>query len=512
MFKYMLPILITVISLSAFAVEPTVRINDGELRGSTDGGIISFKGIPYAKPPVGALRWHAPQPTASWQGIKEATKFAASCMQPQLPANIVIPWTAEYLANGPFSEDCLYLNVWTPTIKSDARLPVVVWVHGGGFSQGSGNVPIYHGQHLAKRDVVVVTINYRLGVFGFLAHPMLNAEKDGSGQFGMMDQVAALKWVNKNIEKFGGDPTQVTIAGQSAGAIAIHHLLTAPSANGLYARAIAESTAWSLTKLVPLDNANQLGEKVANLTGAHTLKELRALTAERLLDIHNANELGKEARFFPVDNGDFIPAGSAQNTRVPVLLGANYDEASAFSPVWNLTTRDEYKKYLTTRFTQSAADFEKMYPVKSDSDVPSTIRRLLADASLIGILNWADGRGKEAAPAYGYRFTHTEPGPLAERFQSFHSAEIPYVFGTLDVGNRPFTSVDRQLSHTVQRYWVNFIRTGNPNGPGLADWPMLKNEQFMELNDKPVSKPLLSDEQKNKFRQWLKDGGSVYLF
>jgi para-nitrobenzyl esterase len=497
---------------AAAAAPPEVRTREGMLRGSNDGPVLAFKGIPYAAPPVGDLRWHAPRPPAPWSGVRDATQFAASCEQPQRNPTAVIPWTAEYLADAPFSEDCLYLNVWTPSPHPSAHLPVVVWIHGGGFVEGSGAVPVYNGAHLAQRGVVVVTINYRLGLFGFLALPQLDAERDGSGEFGMMDQVAALRWVKANIAGFGGDPSRIAIEGQSAGAISVHHLLAAPSASGLFSRAIAESNSWSNTQLVPQAAADTLGETLRGLAGALDLSALRAVPADKLIALQTDPRLGHDARFWPVDNGRFIPPGTREREDVPVLLGSNHDEASAFSPDWQIATTEAYQRMLHERFQPYQDRFAALYPAQTDADVSTAVRRLLADSATAGVIAWFEARGQHAAPAFGYRYTHPEPGALAARFGTFHSSEIPYVYGTMDVGDRPFTDVDRTISHVTQSYWVNFIRTGNPNGSGLMAWPKLDTGNFMQLGDQQAVTPLLSPEQRTAFRDWLKAGGKIGLF
>jgi len=491
---------------------PQVKTLSGELNGVSDGGVLSFKGIPYAAPPVGALRWRPPAPPASWTGVRDATKFGASCEQPQRKSKEVIPWTAEYLTDPPFSEDCLFLNVWTPNVHPAGKLPVVVWIHGGGFAEGAGADPIYTGNHVAQKGIVVVTINYRLGLFGFLAHPLLDKEQGASGEYGLMDQVAALEWVKANIASFGGDPAQVTIDGQSAGSISVHDLLAAPSAKGLFARAIAESNPWADTQLVPRASAELIGEKLASLAGATTLDALRAVPADQLIALQTDPRLGEQARFYPVADGKFIPEGTKQRSDVPVLLGSNHDEASAFSPAWQISTMPAYQAWLDERFAPMSKRFAALYPVKDDADVLSTVRQVLADTSTAGVIAWFEARDSQAAPAYGYRYTHSEPGPLAARFATFHSAEVPYVFGTLEYGHRPFTAKDHAISRELQSYWVNFIRTGNPNGPGLMNWPQLDSGNFMQLGDKLEVSPLLSKDRRDAFSDWLKAGGKIELF
>ena len=497
---------------SAAIAAPVVQTHDGAVRGASDGPVFVYRGLPFAAPPVGPLRWRAPEPATPWQGVRDATHFGASCEQPRRASGTVIPWTAEYLASPPFSEDCLYLNVWTPSPHPVHALPALVWIYGGGFSEGSGAVPIYRGADLARHGIVVVTINYRLGVFGFLADPLLDAEQGSSGEYGMLDQVAALRWVKANIASFGGDPAQVTIEGQSAGAISVHHLLAAPSSKGLFARAIAESNSWADTRLLPKVSAEAMGQTLAALAGAHGLAELRAVPAERLLALQTSPQLGAHARFFPVDDGAFIPAGTAERGDVPVLLGSNHDEASAFGSSWRIKTEPAYQNLLDTRFAPLSARFATLYPARTDAAVPATVHHLLADSATAGVIAWSEARGLGAAAAYGYRFTHPEPGRLAKQFGTFHSSEIAYVFGTMDVGNRPFTAEDRAISHVMQFYWLNFIRSGSPNGPGLMTWPTLSTGDFMLLGDEQRVTPILSPKQRDAFQDWLAHGGSIGLF
>jgi para-nitrobenzyl esterase len=444
--------------------------------------------------------------------VRDATKFGPSCEQARRDPTVVIPWTAEYTSKPSFSEDCLFLNVWTPALHPTGKLPVVVWIHGGGFDHGSAEVPVFRGNHLAQQGIVVVSINYRLGLFGFLADSLLDAEQGSAGEYGMMDQVAALEWVKANIASFGGDPAQVTIEGQSAGAIAVHHLLAAPSAEGLFARAIAESNSWADSTLLPRERAEAVGEKLVSLTGATTLEALRAVPADQLLALQADPRLGDHVSFFPVDDGKFIPEGSKERSDVPVLLGSNHDEASAFSPTWQISTTQAYQALLDQRLAPLSARFAALYPAQDDAAVPAAVRQLLSDSASAGVIAWSKARDSHAAAAYGYRFTHPEPGPLAVRFATFHSAEVPYVFGTLEYGHRPFTAKDHAISRQLQSYWVNFIRTGNPNGPGLMTWPQLDSGNFMRLGDKQKVTPLLSTEQRDAFSDWLAAGGKIGLF
>ncbi|HEX4097160.1 MAG TPA: carboxylesterase family protein, partial [Caulobacteraceae bacterium] len=280
---------------------PMVHVADGALQGARQGGADAYLGIPFAAPPVGELRWHAPLPAKAWSGAHDATHFGASCWQ-AVSAKGFGPWTHEYVVDGPVSEDCLYLNVWTPA-RSGAGRPVLVWFHGGGFSQGSGSVPIYDGAHLAAQGVVVVTVNYRLGVLGFFAHPELTREASGgaTGNYGLMDMIAALKWVRANAAAFGGDPGAVTIAGQSAGGMAVHDLIVSPLAKGLFQRAVIESGLPGVAPNQPLADAEAAGVAFAKAHGAADLAALRAMSPAQLSQ-------GARGSFAPMRDGVLLPA------------------------------------------------------------------------------------------------------------------------------------------------------------------------------------------------------------
>lgn len=287
--------------------QPKVRVASGELSGlmNADGSVAMFKGIPFAAPPLGALRWRPPKPVAPWQGVFKADHFGANCMQDEI--HELLPWTMEYQPQGPLSEDCLFLNIWTPETKADSKLPVLVYIHGGAFHGGSGNVPVHDGEALAKTGIVVVTINYRLGVLGFFSHPDLTAESDQhtSGNYGLLDQIAALQWVKQNIAAFGGDPAQVTIAGQSAGAFSVQALIASPLAKGLFRAAIAESGLGVGGRSVPtVKEAEKVGSAVAKAAKAKSLRELRALPATTLVKA----AIAEKFRSTPVIDDWVLPA------------------------------------------------------------------------------------------------------------------------------------------------------------------------------------------------------------
>jgi para-nitrobenzyl esterase len=422
----------------------------GELRGAPADGtgeVWVYRGIPYAAPPIGARRWREPQPPQHWRGIRAATTPPPACMQ-QVVGNR-LPWTSEYMHSGPVSEDCLYLNVWSAA-RAGAPRPVLVYIYGGGFNEGSSTVPLYDGTALARKQLVVVAFNYRLGALGFLAHPALTAESPhhASGNYGLLDQVAALRWVRDNIQAFGGDPHRVTIAGQSAGAISAYLLTASPLAAGLFAGAIIQSGPGALASLgipgggaaTPSEPAAETeGVKFAMSLGVTSLADLRALDARRLLPSTQGPPV---VRFGPIVDGWFLPADAAvvyaqhHENDVPLIIGMMADEGSAFPG------------YAAARASEPR-------------------RR-----GIEGIDELLARRGESSRqPAYAYYFEHPIPWPQHPEYGAFHSGELPYVFDNLALLERPWTARDRALAGAVSSYWIQFAATGRPEGPSLPAWP-----------------------------------------
>lgn len=463
------------------AVDNTVRVAGGLLAGTASAvpGVRVFKGIPYAAPPVGDLRWRPPQPPVKWDGVRKADKFSNSCVQNL--ARSRNPWTAEFMVQNEMSEDCLSLNVWTAAKSASARQPVLVWIHGGGFTEGSGEVAVYDGAELARKGLVVVTINYRLGVFGFLTHPELTKESghQASGNYGLLDVLAALEWVKKNIAIFGGDPQSVTIAGQSAGASAVHALTASPLAKGLFHRAIAESGSGLGRRNRNLAEAEQDGVKFAAAKSANSIRELRALSAQDLT--------GGGMRFGPVVDGWFLPAEIAaifaqgKQNDVPMLTGLTADEGSA-APTYGKLSADEFKKQAQQRFGDLTETFLKLYPSHDEAQSTSSQKQSAREQGLVSMHLWAAERARTSkAPAWTYYFARAIPWPEQPQYAAFHTSEVPYVFGNLKLLNRPWEPIDRQLSATMMGYWVNFATTGDPNGPGLPRWPAFNAQTHTTL-------------------------------
>ena len=458
---------------------PVVHLDTGivsGVSGSTSDARV-YKGIPFAAPPVGSLRWRAPQPAARWDGVRKAEKFGSVCMQ-----------SAAGPAAQPASEDCLYLNVWTAAKSATERRPVMVWIYGGGFTGGSGSVPGYDGDALSQKGVVVVTFNYRLGPFGFLAHPELTKESDrrASGNYGLMDQVAALEWVQRNIAAFGGDPRKVTIFGESAGAVSIADLLASPQSKGLFIRAIGESGAWMGLGVAParrLADAEEAGVKLAESLGAKSLAEMRQAPADAVLKAGRGSGPIVDGWFFP-EAPDKIFSQGKQHA-VPVLVGSNKDEGPFFLQP---AGAERFTAQAGQRFGGFADDFLKVYPAGSDEQANASQLEAFRDEAAWAMFNWARLMSKTGKKAYLYYFTHeppAAPGAIVRARGATHVAEVPYVFNV--PGNRPWTDVDRQLSDAMSSYWVNFASTGDPNGRNLPKWPAFgesKNSNPMVLGDK----------------------------
>jgi len=395
---------------------------------------------------------------------------------------------------GDISEDCLYLKVWTPARAAGEKHPVFFWMYGGGNTEGSAAVPVYDGEQLARKGLVVVTINYRLGVLGFLTHPELTKESDTSGNYGLLDQVAALHWVKDNIAAFGGDPARVTIAGQSAGAADAHSLVASPLAKGLFARAIEESGSNIPGNMRTLAEQEKDGVRFAEAKGAHSVAELRAMSVQ---DIIKPVTGGAPLRFGPVVDGHFLTAppseifAQGKQNDVPELTGCNKDDLGGGVPHPD-TTVDLFVKMAHKRYGDMAEAFLKLYPADSDAQAGNSQNESARDQLRTSMYLWTLNRAKTAkSQVWTYYWDHTLPGPDAERYGAFHTSEVPYVFDSLAKSDRPFTEADRKIADMMSSYWVNFAVTGDPNGKGLPHWSAVSEarDMTMELGDtnKPIS-------------------------
>ena len=477
-----------------------IKTKQGKIEGKAEGAVRTFLGIPFAAPPVGPLRWKPPVPAAKWKGVRQATEFGSHCMQPQLYADMV------FRDPGP-SEDCLTLNVWTPAGDKNAKLPVMVWVYGGGYIAGGTSEARQDGANLAKNGVVVVSMNYRLGIFGFFADAELAKESDqgAAGNYGLMDQTAALRWVKDNIAAFGGDPSNVTLFGESAGSFSVSTQMASPLARGLFQRAIGESGgAFSKTGLtyMPLKEIEQEDAAFAQASlGTDKLEQLRAIPAQKLMEAaFKRPEPGSSpVRFWPDVDGYLLPesvpaifAAGKQND-VPLLAGWNRDEGGVAPKTTVASFRTEVEK----QFAENAQEVLKAYPATDDAQAVRSAADLAGDRFIaFSTWKWIEAQattGKQ--PIYRYRFDlappadPNHPGGLA----AYHSSEIPYVFGNLDLlPGFAWRPEDRALSQQMQKYWTNFARTGDPNGGDLAKWPVYAAAtgwQVLHLQPQPVAEP-----------------------
>jgi para-nitrobenzyl esterase len=451
-------------------------------------GVTVFKGIPFAAPPVGPLRWKAPQPAAAWKGVRAGDKFGNVCMQP--PGKGRLNLAVDLPTSPKMSEDCLYLDVWTPAKRAGEKLPVMVWVYGGAYSEGAGSMPISDGDTLAKKGVVLVNFNYRLGSLGFLSHPELTAESahKASGNYALMDAIAALRWVKANIAAFGGDPDNVTIFGQSAGAAMNAGLVGSPEAKGLFRRAVSESGAWmglGVAKMNPRARAEAQTVEAAEKLGLKSLAELRALSAEDAL-----NKL--PLRQGMIVDGWIIPedlsATFAQGRQIPVdvLVGTNAEEGSFTAGAGPAMTAAAWRDGAAKRWGSLADLGLAAYPAATDEAAKAVASAPFADAMAWHMRLFADSQARLGKQAWLYYFTNRPPyAPGKPNLGAVHASEIAYVFDNLEKphefpdGSSPELAradpKERALADQMSSYWVNFARTGNPNGPGLPPWPAAKD-------------------------------------
>ena len=498
------------IPASAAMTQP-VQVEGGQVLGvpGNDPSIMTFKAIPFAAPPVGNLRWRAPEPVVPWKGIHATDKYPPSCIQDIPTTNL--PWTYEFMPHNEIGEDCLYLNVFTPAASASQKLPVFVYIHGGGYRQGGTAVPIYDGEGLAKKGLVVVTINYRVAVLGFLALPELSKESSHqvSGNYGLLDQIAALKWVQKNISRFGGDPKNVTIDGQSAGGGAVHDLTASPLARGLFHRAIVQSGGSSIVRggtngPAALANAEKEGEKFAELVGAHSLAELRAMSWQKFVEAAS----GPNApRFAPIVDGYVLPApamtviSEGKQNDVPTLTGSVLGELGGLTGPPKPLSSAEFQEKAKQRFGDAADEFLKLYPAATDAEAAAAQKQSAMDQALVAQYLWARERAKTAkTKVYEYVWDHTLPGPDSAKYGAFHSSDLLYTLNTLHTSDRPFTGDDQKLAAMMSSYWANFAATGDPNGKGLPAWPAIDDKpQVMEVGDKTQPIPLANSPEKIRF-------------
>ena len=506
-----------------------IQTVNGKVSGTlhNDTGVHSFKGIPFAAPPVGNLRWKAPQPVASWSGIYEANRFGPRPMQ--LP----VFGDMNFRSNG-MSEDCLYLNIWTPDPSSDAKLPVLVYFYGGGFIAGDGSEPRYDGEQMARRGIVAITVNYRLNIFGFFAHPELSAESphNCSGNYGFLDQHAALLWVRDNISAFGGDPNHVTIAGESAGSMSVNAQMVSPLSQNLIAGAIGSSGGIGSLPPIPMDKAEQMWLDFAEKLEAESLADLRAMPAQKLLD---ATE-GMSPREFPcVMDGYFFPESpleilsAGEGAKVPLMVGWNSEEMPYMALLGERKpTPKNYKLVVQELYGDNADEVLNLYPGETTEQVEQSATELAGDRFLVhSTWKWADEHRKTGSPVFRYFYAHPRPPMVPEMGDAVaglaggiisnpedadeanvmppakgavHSADIEYAMGNLSTNKvYAWTEVDAQISEMMQDYYANFIKTGDPNGVGLPDWPRANDGVEMQYMVWDVQPHIMVDEHRKRY-------------
>jgi para-nitrobenzyl esterase len=493
---------------SAFA-QDRVKTANGIVEGtSTGSGIRTFKGIPFAAPPVGDLRWQPPQAVKDWTAVRKADQFGPRCMQRPIFGDM------GFRSNG-MSEDCLYLNVWTPAKSGNELLPVLVYFYGGGFVAGDGSEARYQGESMARKGIVALTVNYRLGVFGFFAHPELTKESPhhASGNYGLLDQNAALRWVRQNIAAFGGDPKKVTIAGESAGSISVSAQMASPLSKDLIAGAIGESgSIIGALSAVPLDEGEQKGIKFATSVGATSLAALRAMPAEKLLEA-----TGRPGTPFPSPtiDGYLFPKSppeiyaAGEQAHVPLLVGSNSEEIPYMGVLGQeKPTLENYRKALQKLYGDKAGEVFKLYPASTDAEVLDAAQDLASDRFIsYSTWKWLDLAAKTGGkPTYYYLYARPRPAMRPEMGNAtaglaggvapanaasqrprsrgaVHSAEIEYAMGNLD-SNKVYAWMpdDYKVSEIMEQYFANFIKTGNPNGPGLPVWPTFDTGRRMTID------------------------------
>lgn len=487
---------------------PTVLTTNGKLEGLNASGIEVFKGIPYAAPPVGNLRWKEPQPVKNWSGLRKADKFGPRAMQLNVFGDM------NFRSDG-MSEDCLYLNVWTPTKSGNEKLPVLVYFYGGGFIAGDGSEPRYDGESMARRGIIAITVNYRLGVFGFFSYPELTKESphNASGNYGLLDQAAALKWVQVNIAAFGGDPQKITIAGESAGSYSVSAQMASPLSKNIIAGAIGESgSLLGLSPIATLKDAEKTGNDFANAIGKTSLADLRSIPADQLLK--TTTNVGR----FPVDiDGYFFSKSpleifeAGKQAHVPLLIGWNSEEGSYKMILGsNAPTLENYTNAVQKLYGDKAAEALLTYHADNDNEVIKVASALASDRFIaFSTWKWSDLHSKTGAK-YVYRYFFERPRP-GMRFEmgnavaglaggvikdstsakvhenkaatgAVHSAEIEYALGNLH-SNRVYDwqPEDYQVSTIMQNFFANFIKTGDPNGLGVPRWPAINNSKIVEV-------------------------------
>ncbi len=476
------------------ALDGAIQVDGGWISGAVVGegsDVRVYKGIPYATPPVGELRWKAPQPVVPWDGVREGSEFSPICSQPV---------RAGSSAAERQSEDCLYLNVWTRSSEPDENRPVMVWIHGGTLRTGSGSRPFYDGTSLAGQGVVLVTINYRLGPLGFLAHPALSQESEhnSSGNYGLLDQIAALQWVQHNINSFGGDPDRVTIFGESAGSWSVGYLMATPLARGLFHRAIGESGGvfGPMRHLkedrYKMESAESIGGRFASALGADEKEDILGFLREKAAQEFAAFFAQERITLRPNTDGWVFPQdvhtifAEGKQSDVPVIVGSNADEGTIFVQRQDSMSKEAYLARVKDKYGPLEGEFLRTYPVADDQDVKEARLGEIRDEWFTWEMRtWARMMDTVTSNAYLYYFSHSPPRANQEQLGASHGAEIPYVFDNLARTDWSPRETDRHLADMMSRYWVNFAHKGDPSGVGLVEWPVYNRDEepYLEFSN-----------------------------
>ena len=519
--KTILSLATLLLSMSMMA-QTQVKTAEGILEGKDLSGITIFKGVPFAAPPVGNLRWKAPQPMQKWEGVRKATEYGPNPMQEALFGDMNFGTKVN-------SEDCLYLNIWTPAKTMKEHLPVLIYFNGGGLMAGSGSEPRYAGDAMARKGIISITANYREGIFGFFAHPQLSKETSykGSGNYGFMDQVAAIQWVKDNIEAFGGDPNRITIVGESAGSMSVSALMASPLCQGLFAQAMGSSgSVMGFNKVLTLKEAEQKGVELAKQIGKKNIKDLRALPAEELMKLAAVKAIPTyniDGYFLTEQPTETYAKGN--QTKVSLLVGGNNQEMSPWALLaGKQPTVENLKAGAKAMFGDNVDEAFRLYGINSDKDVLEQPGINLASDLFLDYSTWKWGNMHKLTsgqPVYRYRYCHPRPAmaikgkvaglaggvvdakegqPLMSQDKgAVHSADIEYAMGTLPT-NRVYDwqPEDYMVSDIFSQYYVNFVKTGNPNGLGLVEWPTTNGKAVAPVLQIDVNTTVKADEQMEK--------------